>query len=261
MPLTSAARSAGARKTPRSSGALSRRSARHLVRARGGERSEPAGKRERAARGGDRDCSGNRAQRDWRSSARPWPNRWVRMVEALPGTAMAACMVPSPSCRCEGTAGMSSPGRSPAAPLSLSAVRGGSGELRETGPSPRKTAARPTRRARRRRNRRRPGRRPPWYGGEAQRPRRRTGGTHGARGVRAAPVPGARTGSNPVERGGELNKADMVSRGRAAGPPARRGTIARVSRRRPWRGGRRGDVFPAVSGRRGAPYHCAASFR
>ena len=42
-PLTSAARSAGARKTPRSSGALSRLSARRFVRARGGERQRAAG--------------------------------------------------------------------------------------------------------------------------------------------------------------------------------------------------------------------------
>ena len=37
-------------------------------------------------------------------------------LRELPGTAIAACMVPSPSCRCQGTAAMLSPGHPAAAP-------------------------------------------------------------------------------------------------------------------------------------------------
>ena len=42
---------------------------------------------------------------------------WVRNVVALGANAWAGCMVPSPSCRWSGTAGMPSPGHPPAAPL------------------------------------------------------------------------------------------------------------------------------------------------
>ena len=45
---------------------------------------------------------------------------WVRNVVALGANAWAGCMVPSPSWRWSGTAGMPPPGHPPAAPLTAS---------------------------------------------------------------------------------------------------------------------------------------------
>ena len=115
-----------------------------------------------------------------------------------------------------GTAGTSSPGRRPAAPLtaklSLSAVRGGSGEIK----------AKDCRYGRRRLGggKTRAGAEMP-DGSEDGRNGTvdRFSGSVGARagsttlaGGRASGIPGARAGSIAVEGDGELNKADMVSR-------------------------------------------------
>ena len=53
----------------------------------------------------------------YRSTLRPWATMWVRKVLELPGSAMAAIIAPSPSCRLSGTEGTPSPGHQPAAPL------------------------------------------------------------------------------------------------------------------------------------------------
>ena len=41
----------------------------------------------------------------YRSTLRPWATMWVRKVLELPGSAMAAIIAPSPSCRLSGTEG------------------------------------------------------------------------------------------------------------------------------------------------------------